>query len=227
MEPEIYEGWYYEVNTDDGDTHYVPLLAVGMLMFNKQLSPVLPRKPAKPDDRTVLSSGWLFRLQGGAGPTRWGVMETEKGAWSALLQMYGAAGKAAPWEEEARLRAGWCLVCSDDVPKDDEVDLMGCCSATCKIALLEQDGPRMDDYVTADYRTFHLWGEDGKEGDYVLRTVPSNWAKALQAYMGKAQWHARVWFKGDTWRLLDVNTGGFARDTVEDGDESCRETHGT
>lgn len=91
MKPEVYEGQYYEVSANHGETHIVPFDVVGNMNQYAALADYVEGEIDNPDDNTELCRGWLCRLSapGYLDCTEWSAFETEQEARDYLADMYG------------------------------------------------------------------------------------------------------------------------------------------
>ena len=90
MEPEIYHGAYYSVETDCG-TEIIPEDVAGRVNHNSDLQDYCEGKILEPLEYVTRNGGWLGRLSapGYLDCTPWGVYDTEQEAIDSLQEMYG------------------------------------------------------------------------------------------------------------------------------------------
>lgn len=91
MEPEIFHGHYYEIETTHG-TEYVPVEASGFVNSLDELTDYLSGSPINSEDGLPeAQEGWIFRLSapGYMDCTEWCVADSEKEAREYLEEMYG------------------------------------------------------------------------------------------------------------------------------------------
>lgn len=169
MEPEVYFGAYYEVETT-ADTFIVPHDVVGNVSELKDFNDYVEGEPLgcywdEPEPyeegKIYYNEGWLARLQmpGYLDCTEWSAYKTEAEAYNALLEMYGNETGESPefWEENAARKAGICLNCKyKDVEENSEF-----CSNNCSVRYVERQGPDIEygDICTEDGRHFYQYGK--------------------------------------------------------------------
>jgi hypothetical protein len=135
MQPEVYHGDYYEVETTEG-TIFIPADVCGYALslsdFEEYVGGNILEDPAQFDFKP--KNGWLYRLQapGYMDATDWSVAKTEAEAYAELLSAYGSDEREyeEDWEAEARVLADeskYCEGCGSDFPPE-ELDGNGLCS---------------------------------------------------------------------------------------------------
>lgn len=87
MEPEWYEGDYYEVQADHGSTYIVPT-DVCAAKVHGDLQDYVEAKIDEPEKPVEVQHGWLYRFSapGYMDCTDWSVAESEEAAKAALLE---------------------------------------------------------------------------------------------------------------------------------------------
>ena len=92
MQPQIYEGRYFTVDTSHG-SEIVPCDVAGIYddTTAETLQPYLQGKPQYADDKCVVDTGWLCRLSapGYMDCTDWYVYKTEADAREAMAELQG------------------------------------------------------------------------------------------------------------------------------------------